>query len=152
MVEKNADVSQTKLGDLFPSSRFRICGFSMPYQYDKNSVSGGHFFKHDFGTNIENSSVELDLPKRKRFFNVSCNPHKSKILNHLNYLNIIFTKYSKVYNIFIFMGDFSVTMSNKAMEDFFSLNNLESLISKPTCYKNHENLTCIELILTNRPG
>ena len=50
------------------------------------------------------------------------------------------------------MGDFSVAMSDKAMGDFCSLNNLESLISKPTCYKNHENPTCIDLILTNRPG
>ena len=50
------------------------------------------------------------------------------------------------------MGDFSVTMSDKAMEDFCSLNNLESLICKPTYYKNHENLTCTDLILANRPG
>ena len=42
------------------------------------------------------------------------------------------------------MGDFNVAMSDKAME--------ESLISKPTCYKNHEDPTCINLILTNRPG
>ena len=26
------------------------------------------------------------------------------------------------------------------------------LISKPTCYKNHENPTCFDLILINRPG
>ena len=38
------------------------------------------------------------------------------------------------------------------MEDFYSLNSLESLISKPTCYKNHENPTCIDLISTNNPG
>ena len=50
------------------------------------------------------------------------------------------------------MGDFNVAMSDKAMEDFCSLNNLESLISKRTCYKNHENPTCIDLIFTNRPG
>ena len=50
------------------------------------------------------------------------------------------------------MGDFNVAMSDKVMEDFCSLNNLESLISKPTCYKNHENPTCIDVILTNRPG
>ena len=50
------------------------------------------------------------------------------------------------------MGDFNVPMSDKAMEDFCSLNNLESLIKKPTCCKNHENLTSIDLILTNRPG
>ena len=37
------------------------------------------------------------------------------------------------------MGDFNVAMSDKAMEDSCSLNNLESLINKPTCYKNHEN-------------
>ena len=50
------------------------------------------------------------------------------------------------------MGNFNVAVSDKAMEDFCSLSNLESLINKPTCYKNHENLTCIDVILTNRPG
>ena len=50
------------------------------------------------------------------------------------------------------MCDFNVAMSDKVMEDFCSLNDLESLISKPTCYKKHENLTGIDLILTNRPG
>ena len=48
------------------------------------------------------------------------------------------------------MGDFNVAMSDKAMEDFCSLNSLESLISKPTCYKSHENPTCTDLILSNK--
>ena len=166
MIENNADVlliSETKLDDSFLSGQFKICGFSMPYRYDRNSMGGGlllyvrddirtKLLKHDFGTNIENLSVEINVRKRKWFFNGSYNPHKSKILNHLNYLNLVFNKYSKVYDNFIFMGDFNVAMSDKAMEDFCSLNNLESLISKPTCYKNHENPTCIDLILTNRPG
>ena len=71
-------------------------------------------------------------------------------LIHLNYLNLVFNKYSKVHDNFIFMGDFNVAMSDKAMEDFCSLNNLESLISKPICYKNHENPTCTDLILSNK--
>ena len=108
--------------------------------------------KHNFGTNIENLSVEINLRKRKWFFNGSYNTHKSKILNHLKYLNLVFNRYSKVYDNFIFMGDFNVAMSDKTVEDFCSLNNLESLISKSTCYKNHENPTWIDLILTNRPG
>ena len=33
------------------------------------------------------------------------------------------------------MSDFNGAMNDKAMEDFCSLNNLESLISKPTCDK-----------------
>ena len=48
------------------------------------------------------------------------------------------------------MGDFNVPMSDKAVEDFYFLNNVEGLIKTPTCYKNHENLTCIELIIINR--
>ena len=84
--------------------------------------------------------------------NGSYNPYKSKILNYLNYLNLVFNKYSKVYDNFICMGDFNAAMSDKAMEDFCSSNSLESLIRKPTCYKNHENPTCIDLILTNGPG
>ena len=32
------------------------------------------------------------------------------------------------------------------------MKNLESLIKKPACYKNHENSTCTDLILTNRLG
>ena len=49
------------------------------------------------------------------------------------------------------MGNFNVATSDKAMEDFCSLSNLKSLINKPTCYKNQQNPTCIDLILTNRP-
>ena len=44
MVENNADIliiSETKLDDSFPSGQFKICGFSMPYRYDRNSVGGG---------------------------------------------------------------------------------------------------------------
>ena len=84
----------------------------MPFRYDRNLMGGGlllyirddipmKLLRHDFGTDIKNLSVEINLRKRKRFFNGSYNPHKSKILNHLNYLNLVFNKYSKVYDIYI---------------------------------------------------
>ena len=38
------------------------------------------------------------------------------------------------------------------MEAFCSLNELSSLNDKPTCYKNFDNPTCIDLILTNKPN
>ena len=56
------------------------------------------------------------------------------------------------FDNFILMGDFNVPVSDKTVEYFCSLKNLEGLIKKPTCYKNHENPTCIDLILTNRPS
>ena len=108
--------------------------------------------KHNFWINIEKFSVKINLRKRKSLFNGSYNPHKNKILNYLNYLNLACSKYSKVYDKYIFTGDFNVSMSDKAMEDFCSPDNLESLIKKLTYYKIHENPTCVDLILTNRPG
>ena len=98
MIENNVDIlliSETKLDHSFPSCQFKICGFSMPYRFDRDSMGGGllfyikddtpaKLFKHDFGTNIENLSVEINLRKRKWFFNGSYNPHKDKISNHLN--------------------------------------------------------------------
>ena len=108
--------------------------------------------KHDFGTNIENLSVEINLRKRKCFFNDFYNPHKNKISNHLNYLILVCSKYSKIHDNFIFMGGFNVEINDTVM-NFFALNNLENLIKKPTCNKNHENPTNgINLILTNRPS
>ena len=37
------------------------------------------------------------------------------------------------------------------MKEFCNLNGLKSLINEPTCFKNPEKPTCINLILTNRP-
>ena len=41
------------------------------------------------------------------------------------------------------MGDLNVTMEDKFMMDFSELNDLSSLIDKPTCYKNFDKPTCI---------
>ena len=38
------------------------------------------------------------------------------------------------------------------MVDFCELNDLSSLIDKPTCYKNFDKPTCIDLRLTNKPS
>ena len=37
------------------------------------------------------------------------------------------------------------------MKEFCSLNRLKSLINEPTCCKNSEKPTCINLILANQP-
>ena len=71
----------------------------MPYRYDRNSMGGGlllynrdgnpnKYLKHHFAIDIEHFLVEFNLRKRKWFFKGSYNPHKSKMLNYLNYLNL----------------------------------------------------------------
>ena len=50
------------------------------------------------------------------------------------------------------MGDFNVSMDDKFKINFCELNDLSSLIDKPTCYKNFDKPKCIDLILTNKPS
>ena len=41
--------------------------------------------------------------------------------------------------------------NDKKMLDFCESYKLKSLIKQPTCFKNPENPSCIDLFLTNRP-
>ena len=43
------------------------------------------------------------------------------------------------------------SMSDSSMKEFCRLNILKNPINQPACLKNSEKLTCIDLILTNRP-
>ena len=43
-------------------------------------------------------------------------------------------------------------MEDSSIKIFCSNFNLTSMINKPTCYKNPDKPTCINLILTNCPG
>ena len=50
------------------------------------------------------------------------------------------------------MGDFNAGLDNAVLKDFCNLtNNLTNLINKVTCYKNPNNSSCIDLLLTNFP-
>ena len=59
--------------------------------------------------------------------------------------------YSSKYENFIVLGDFNVGMDNSDMTVFCDTYDLKCLIKEPTCYKNPENPSCIDLILTNNP-
>ena len=49
------------------------------------------------------------------------------------------------------LGDFNVEIEEANMKSFSENCNLKSLIKQPTCYKNPNKPTCIDLILTNAP-
>ena len=59
------------------------------------------------------------------------------------------TKYIKIS---CFWGDFNASLIEKCLAEFWNLNRLTSLIKKPTCFKNHDKLICIDLILINQPS
>ena len=47
------------------------------------------------------------------------------------------------------MRDFNATMDDKFMIYIWEMNDLSSLIDKPTCYKNFGKPTCIDSLQTN---
>ena len=165
IIDNNIDIlliSETKLDDSFPSAQFLIKGFSAPYRFDRNSKGGGLLFyiredipskilTYSSNCDIETLLVDINLRKRKWLWNGSCNPNKSQISHHFECLNSLLDEHSKKYENFFFIGDFNVNTSDSSMKEFCSLNGLKNLINEPTCYKNSEKPTCIDLILTNQP-
>ena len=113
--------------------------FGISYRLDRNSNGGGlllyvlkdipsKFLKVKSGCNVESICVEINLRKRKWFINGSYNPNKSFLSNHLECFNRIIDEYSKLYQNFLFLGDFNASVSEKCLEHFCNLNGLTSLI------------------------
>ena len=48
------------------------------------------------------------------------------------------------------MGDFNYELSEDPIQMFCNTYNLKCLVKEPTCFKNDENPSCIDLILTNK--
>ena len=94
--------------------------------------------------------IEINLRKKKWLLSCSYNPHRSKIVNHLNEIGRHLDSYSSKYDNYILMGDFNVEPTEHAMAEFMQTYDLRNLVKGPTCFKNPENPSCIDLILTNR--
>ena len=81
----------------------------------------------------------------------SYNPNKSNISRHLDTLTKSLDLCSAHYEKTILIGDFKVRIDDPHMESFCESYRFKSLIIDPTCFKNPENPSCINLILTNSP-
>ena len=62
-------------------------------------------------------------------------------------IDLYLTKYDKL----LFSGDFNAGVEDSSIKSFCSSFNLISMINKPTCFKNLDKPSCIDLILTNCP-
>ena len=95
--------------------------------------------------------LEINLRKSKWLLCCSYNPHKQYITNHLNIISKYLGSYSANYERFILIGDLNCQPNENAMVDFCNLFNFKNIVNRPTCFKNPENPSCIDLILTNKP-
>ena len=163
-ISQNLDIlllSETKLDSSFPTGQFLMNGFRKPYRLDRCSNGGGLllFIREDIPSHelteykipdkIECVFVEINIRKKKWLLCCSYNPRKNNISNHMHHLNKGLDVYLKNYNLLI-LGDLNSELEETCLNDFCNVNNLKSLNKKPTCFKNPENPSCIDLFLTNR--
>ena len=94
--------------------------------------------------------IEINLKNRKWLIVCSYNPHKSMIQNHLNIISKRFDELCKKYENFILIGEINSDLCEDAMNEFCCNYNLKNLVNKPTCFKNPDHPSCIDLILTNK--
>ena len=156
-------VSETKLDSSFPHAQFQIDGYSKPYRLDRNGKGGGMmlYVRNDIPSKCLSKSVtinnkeyliiEINLRKRKWLLICNYNPHKHFIKEHLDHLSKEIDYFISNYDNIIIIGDFNYEPSEDLMKNFCQSHNLRSLLNEPTCFKNPDKPSCIDLILTNKP-
>ena len=155
-------ITETKLNDSFPEAQFLFEGYTMPYRLDR-SEHGGRimiFVREDIPSlsidpspltnGTESLFMEINLRNRKWFFSGIHIPHKHLVPIHLEKNGHTLDLYLKKYDNFLLMGDFDAEVSEETMQIFCDSFNFNNLVKFPTCYKNPNNPSCIDLILTNK--
>ena len=153
-------ISETKLDDSFPSAKFLFNGFSKSYRLGRCLNGGGIFLyiRDDIPARLlsnsnKTESIFPEINFRKKIWLICAYyiPHKSKISNHLHHLGESWDNYIKNYDKIILLRDFNSEFSESFLNDFCDICNLENLVKEPSCYKNPDDPSCIDLFLTNRP-
>ena len=97
---------------------------------------------------IKGFFIELSLRKKKWLLRCTYNPNRSFISDHLsttgNNIDLLLANYES----FLLTGDLNVEVHNGFLEEFCDLYNLKNLIKIPTCFKNHNFPTSMDVMLT----
>ena len=153
-------ISETKIDESFLGSEFKIDGFSNPHRVDRNENGDGIMllFREDLPVKVllvdngnESCYVELTLKKTKWLTNYSYNPTKNNISSHLVSLSRNLALYTSKFENVLVIGYLSISIEDNNMKIFCQSYNLKSLLKVPTCYKDPDSPSCIDLILTKKP-
>ena len=168
IIQKNIDVlviNETKIDTSFPTVQFNIEGFSPPLRMDRpvNGDNGGGTLiyikegipykilkSHPEKINFEGIFFEINLRNKKWLLFGGYNPDKKDIIEFLDKLSTNLNSYLNRYENILLLGDFNSEIIESHMKDFCDMYAFSNLIKDHTCYKNPENPSSIDMILTNR--
>ena len=96
--------------------------------------------------------IEINVRNKKWLLRCLYNLHKNNVSNHIFHLSKGLDNYYNIchYDNILFLGDFNSQLLENCVDDFCNVYDLSNLVKKPTCLKNPDNPSCIDLFLTNR--
>ena len=118
--------------------------------YVKENIPSKILKLHSFADDIESIIFEINLHKRKWVLCGGYNPHRQSVDYFLEHLSKALDSYVSLYDNIIILGDFNCEVSENPMKIFCDRYTLKNLIKEPTCFKNIENPSSIDVILTNK--
>ena len=120
-------ISESKLDDLFPTSYFKIFGYSQPLRLDRTANGSGIllYIREDIPfkrlNNIVNPQhfecffTEVKLGKVNWLLGSFYNPSKSQLSAQLAYLSKSLDDYTQFYDNILILGDFNSDMTGEQM-------------------------------------
>ena len=156
-------LTESKLDESFPSQQFNIEGYLKPFRLDRNSKGGGVLIyikenigsriltKHDKPFDIEFLIIELNFRRSKWLLIGTYHPPSQNDQYYFDALEKTLDNYS-LYEKVLIVGDFNAQESEACMDTFLYQNNLKNIVKQKTCFKNINNPTTIDLIITNSPS
>ena len=120
--------------------------------YVKDDISSRLLTDHRLPDNIECLLTKISIRNKKWLLSCSYNPYKNDISNHMPHLSKDLDSYIGHFDNVLFLGDFNSQPLENCVNDFTMFIIFQILSKKPTCFKNPDNTSCIDLFLTNRPN
>ena len=117
--------------------------------YVRNNINAVLLKSSVFPDNIEAFFTEILLKSCKWLICYSYNPNRINVATHLGETGKALDTYSKKYENTLLISDFNVEHNEANMKVFWNQYKLKSLNKDPTCFKNVNKLSCIDLFLTN---
>ena len=145
----------------FRQVQFVIERFAATFIPDRTITGGGIlvYVRDDIPSKLLNVSyvssdteclaIEINLRQTKWLLVCSYNPHKNNVSNHLMNLSKIIDRNSCHYDKYLCIRDFNSETSETALRNFDNLYKLKNIVREPTCFKNPDNPSCIDLFLTH---
>ena len=165
LLDQNVDiliVEETKIDETFPAGQFSIEGFMPPFRRDRNQHGGGILVyvkdnipaklveNQQLPNDIEAIFIELNFRRNKWLLMGTYHPPSQCSNYFYTEVGKVLDTHSNTYDNIVLVGDFNEKESESNTKSFLEEHNLKNLVKEPTCYKNPQNPSCIDWILTNK--